>query len=162
MPLPTIGTSYGFDLNGVSCVSAGSCVAVGTVYQGSVRATALYSWDGTNWSGVLGPAPASYANVLNSVACFTRTRCIAGGLFSNVSATGRAYTKTLIVAWNDGAVTLVRSPKLAQRVRQLFGVSCSERAFCIAVGTAETHRRSEPLALVRSDDPLTPGAHAHS
>ena len=53
VPSPSPGNTID-SLNGVSCVSASSCVAVGSNWK-AVAQTLVESWDGSNWTVVASP-----------------------------------------------------------------------------------------------------------
>jgi hypothetical protein len=64
-------------LNGVSCVSAADCVAVGGLTNGSHQALAE-RWNGTRWSTERTPTPAS-GSLLWAVSCPAAADCVAVG-----------------------------------------------------------------------------------
>jgi len=71
-------------LNGVSCVSAISCTAVGFYFgpEGSTQ-TLIESWDGGAWSVVPSPSPGSTLNQLNAVSCISVSSCTSVGSYDN-------------------------------------------------------------------------------
>jgi DNA-binding beta-propeller fold protein YncE len=114
-------------LEGVSCVSANSCIAVGhraeinlgTEVAQSARALAV-SWNGSSWSVQTPPDVPSLGDYLLSVSCSSSSSCIAVGNTSNEE--GLAET------WN-GSEWTIDSPE-----RPLRAVSCAAAGRCIGVG----------------------------
>jgi hypothetical protein len=140
-------------LDGVSCTSATSCIAVGYFTIGSSNYLLAEKWDGTSWKRLeLGLA--SIMGKFTTVSCATVSYCIAvrenggtmlwngtewkggsGGVpFSDVScptttfcmAVGGASSAT----WNGGAWTARTVPA----GYELLGVSCKAVNLCTAVG----------------------------
>ncbi len=134
VPSPSPGTSANA-LYGVSCVSATSCKAVGSLTNSTYRVskTLIESWNGTAWSLVPSPSPGTRSNELYGVSCVPTTSiCKAVGGFSN--DTGATYTKSLIESWNGTAWSVTPSPKPGTTTNYLTGVSCVSATFCQAVG----------------------------
>jgi hypothetical protein len=81
VPSPNGRGSLLNELEGVSCVSAAACTAVG-FYQDSrhVLRTLAESWNGTSWSVVPSPnvGPSS-DNYLGGVSCVSAAACTAAG-----------------------------------------------------------------------------------
>ena len=128
---PTLAPKQGA-FNGVSCVSAGSCVAVGD-YAGN---TLVESWDGTAWSVVPSPTPGSYGG-LSGVECSSARSCVAVGNYSNGTGSGSSILpRTLVESWNGAAWSVVPSP--SPSVAYLYGVSCASARSCTAVGDYAT------------------------
>jgi hypothetical protein len=93
---PSPGTSYNAfnGLNGVSCVSATRCVAVGEYYDGAASLpTLVETWDGTNWSVTPSPSQVPLGNYLNGVSCVSASSCVAVGSYLNGS-----HDQTLVIA----------------------------------------------------------------
>jgi hypothetical protein len=138
-------------LNAVSCMSASSCVAVGSSSRGAgalAYRTLVESWNGSAWSVV--PSPSRFAvNSLNGVSCTSASACTAVGLTYRRTA----EPKTLIESWNGSAWSIVRSPNPAPRSRfgidSLFGVSCISASACTAVGSYQRDSR-KPRTLIES------------
>jgi hypothetical protein len=79
---PATPTGPGDELNGVSCVSSVSCVAVGTTpaTPGGHAETVLGErWSGTSWSIEPVATPPAGSGVLNAVSCPSVTFCAAVG-----------------------------------------------------------------------------------
>src|SRR5919201_345683 len=68
------------ELNGVSCPSAGACVAVGDSSNGSNSVTLAERWNGTSWVIQSTPKPSgATASKLFDVSCTSASACTAGG-----------------------------------------------------------------------------------
>jgi hypothetical protein len=116
-------------LRKVSCVSAGSCVAVGeyVTVEFAIR-TLIESWNGHTWSIVPSPNRGSYSQ-LNDVSCVSATSCQAVGFTNN----GIAF-RTLVESRNGKAWSIASSPNPAPESGLLEGVSCVQVTSCTAVG----------------------------
>ena len=78
--VPTPSTAQPSSLSGVSCVSASSCVAVGTVGTGASIQSLTEQWNGTKLVNRPQPEPpGSVGDQLTSVSCFGPTSCVAVG-----------------------------------------------------------------------------------
>jgi hypothetical protein len=68
------------ELDGISCVSAANCTAVGDSFPTGDVGTLAEHWDGAKWSIVPTPHPAgSPGSELLDVACTSGTKCVAVG-----------------------------------------------------------------------------------
>jgi hypothetical protein len=112
-------------LDGVSCTSSTSCVAVGS-YQPNDQ-TLIESWNGSTWSIVASPNQGTESD-LSAVSCTSSTRCVAVGRYSYSSA-----TQTLVESWNGSTWTVVASPDHSG-YNTLSAVSCISSTSCVAVG----------------------------
>ena len=116
-------------LNGVSCASATTCVAVGysVAFDGSNR-TLVETSQGTVWTVTPVPSPGPSA-MLSGVSCPTSTSCVAVGW------SGDPTRRTLIESWRGTSWSVATNPSpSAARTAYLRGVSCTTTARCIAVG----------------------------
>jgi hypothetical protein len=81
--LPSTGSNIGDALNDVSCASATSCVAVGTIGPFGSSSALVEKWNGTKWSTVTVPSPAGAESTgLSGVSCRTATSCFAAGAYA--------------------------------------------------------------------------------
>jgi hypothetical protein len=119
-------------LNGVSCVSATDCTAVGSV--GNAPETLVESWNGTAWSVVPSPDPGSGDNILYGVSCASATACTAVGVSIQKVTGGGRTSKTLVESWNGTAWSTVPTPDPGNKT--LVGVSCVSATDCTAVGSS--------------------------
>ena len=99
-PVPAGSTTS--QLNGVSCISASACIAVGSFTKASTTRTLAEAWNGTSWTIQSTPVPAgSTTSQLNGVSCTSASACIAVGSFTKAST-----TRTLAEAWNGTSWTI--------------------------------------------------------
>ncbi len=135
-PNPAGATST--SLLGVSCTSKSACSAVGSysASPGAVAATLAERWNGARWSIQRTPSPpATTLPELDGVSCTSRTACIAVGSYVNTADTAAA----LVERWNGARWSIQRVPNPAGAVSTaLFGVSCTSRTACTAVGNLYT------------------------
>jgi hypothetical protein len=128
-------------LNGVSCVSAAACTAVGYFYflnSGTIE-TFVESWNGTKWSVVPSPSPAT-GNFLDGVSCVSVAACTAvGSDYENLQT-----QRTLVESWNGTAWSVVPSPNRPYS-NILDGVSCVSATACAAVGYHGDRRSTRAL-----------------
>jgi hypothetical protein len=120
-------------LEGVSCVSATDCVAVGDNWS-SVEQTLVESWDGTSWTVVPSPNQGTSDNNLNAVSCTSASNCVAVGHW-NSGPTGDVISQTLIETWDGTNWTIVTSPNIGTVANLLTSVSCTGPSTCVAVGS---------------------------
>jgi hypothetical protein len=116
------------ELNGVSCVSASDCVAVGEqagpTAAGTLVSALIESWNGTAWSVVPSPQPGNRA--LYGVSCTSAARCTAVGVnFANPP------NATLVESWNGTRWSITPDPSPGS---EPLGVSCVSPTACTAVG----------------------------
>jgi hypothetical protein len=130
-PNPTGATIS--QLNGVSCTSAASCVAVGN--QGPSNPTALAEvWDGSSWTIASPTFIAGLTNAaLQGVSCQSATSCTAvGSVFSG--AANRRFA--IAERWNGTTWTdLGALSPSGSKLNFLESVSCVTEDDCVAVGT---------------------------
>ena len=84
---PNNGTATNL-LNGVTCVSASQCLAVGFYFNGngSVFQTLIEQWNGTAWAIVTSPNPSVHANELFGVTCPSASECWGAGIHAESGA----------------------------------------------------------------------------
>ena len=127
-PNPTGADSSALD--GVSCATATSCVAVG----GSGFSALAEQWNGTAWTIESPPNPALSGNtVLAAVSCTTATSCTAVG---NYLDTSTGTPMTLAEQWNGSAWAIQATPNPSVG-GVLSSVSCTTATACIAVGQTD-------------------------
>ena len=113
---PTITTTVGFALKGVSCTSAVDCTAVGKTDRGGPL---VEHWDGSHW--LIRPIPGSDIS-LNAASCVSATAC---------TAVGSRNSTPIAERW-DGTKWSLESTLAG--TGELFGVSCPSSTSCFAVG----------------------------
>jgi hypothetical protein len=123
------------DLLGVSCSSPSACIAVGSYRnQAHDELTLAEHWDGTSWSILPTPNPATGSPqsliVLQAVSCTSPSAC---------TAVGNDGAGTLVERWDGTSWSIQPSPNpVSSNSRypeaELSGVSCSSPTACTAVG----------------------------
>jgi hypothetical protein len=144
LPQPP-NSGNGHKADGVSCVQADHCIAVGNNWSLAVhtQVTLAELWNGTSWSVMATPNPPGldegwkderYA-LLRSVSCVSTTDCVAVGYFRD---TGEAV-QPLTERWNGSDWTLVPpATPVAAVMATLENVSCTSASACTAVGYSES------------------------
>jgi hypothetical protein len=133
-------------LTSVSCASANSCLAVGQYYDGITYVALVEHWNGTRWSSMEAPAPATtrlwHDDVLDRVSCPTANWCVAVGRFDvygKPSATFtngvRSYPYAAVYNGSGWASVPTTAIKLADGTGELYGVSCPKVKQCIAASS---------------------------
>jgi hypothetical protein len=137
VPMPT---DSGDQLNGVACVSASACTAVG-IDSGHTLAE---RWDGSSWTIQRTPdAGGASASVLQSVACTSADACETVGFAQPLASD--APTDALVEGWSPGGWTLQSAT--APRASKLSHVACAPSGGCLAAGSTTTSPGfDEPLA----------------
>jgi hypothetical protein len=128
----------GWFLLAVSCTSPSACTAVGgrlALTTQTRTATLAERWNGHTWSIQPTPNPPGHGvKLLNSVACTSRSSCMAvGNEFDPV--TGESLG-TLAERWNGRTWQIVPTfkPAPAGPNASLNGVACTSASACTAVG----------------------------
>jgi hypothetical protein len=127
----------GGQFNGIACMSATSCIAVGT----AGNLPLAEAWDGTSWTVLPTPLPAGAPDGdLTAVSCSSTTACLAVGVTTHA-------TRPLAELWNGTSWIPHRTPHLASASRSgLNGVSCTHTGRCTAVGWQFVKPHQLPLA----------------
>lgn len=116
-------------MNGVTCVSATDCWAVGYTYTGTAFQTLTEHWNGSEWAVVASPNSSELElNVLYDVECLSSTSCWAVGY----SSTGTA-ARSLIERWDGTSWTIVPSSSVST-LDFLWDVDCLSPSSCWAAG----------------------------
>jgi hypothetical protein len=128
---PSTSATQNNYLNGVTCVSASDCWAVGAYSTGSSFQTLILRWDGTSWAIVTSPNTSStQTNWLNGVTCVSTSDCWAVGY----SVSG-GKQQTLILRWDGTSWVIVTSPNTSStQTNYLIGVTCASATDCWAIG----------------------------
>jgi len=130
---PDTGAGDNF-LTGVTCLSASSCIAVGSerTSNTAVLQTLVESWNGSTWSIVASPSRAGTSG-LAGVSCLSASSCTAVG---SGSTSATAASKTLVETWNGTTWSIVASPNnTTGKPNYLTAVSCVTASFCVAGGS---------------------------
>jgi hypothetical protein len=163
MPLPP-GATGAAELNSVSCVSPGNCVAVGSfVYFHPILVAAsvtnVQALVANESDGVWGPAtevqlPAgaytgdAQYGVLESVDCTSAENCVAVGYYLD----GSQDSQAMVAVDTNGVWGQALEPALpAHTIAALSSVSCSGAGVCVAGGEERNASVDDvPIALTES------------
>ena len=111
----------GGSLEGVSCPSTTSCLAVGYTGSGDL----VEHWNGSSWKITTSPRVSTNA-ALRGVSCPSPTSCF---------AVGDTGVKSLVEHWNGSSFSVMASPSSpGSTLTVLNGVSCPSPTSCFAVG----------------------------
>jgi hypothetical protein len=126
--------SVGSSLDGVSCTSPTSCIAVGSsVASGGPYLALAEHWDGSGWTLMTTANPdGTSVNQLGDISCATDASCIAVG-WDNAS--GSYASETLAERWDGSSWTLMTVPS-GPGSTVLTALSCTPPA-CMAVGSTD-------------------------
>lgn len=121
------------DLLGVSCPTAGFCVAVGTYTSDDLQASLAEIWNGTSWTLQSFPVPANSSGAgLTAVSCTSPSFCEAVGSYFDTSA---FMNEAFGAAWNGTSWSLQSTPNPNPGgfgYEQFNTVSCASPTFCEA------------------------------
>jgi hypothetical protein len=146
------GGAKNADLTAAHCFSLTSCEVGGTSYTGSAGLTAsvlLATWNGKAFTPQQSPKLANPAFELTTdISCFAPGLCAAVGENANFT-TASGTIAGFAEIWNGKAWTVTNwaGPKGAT-VAVLFGVSCTSRTSCVAVGGKGTDKSGTAASLV--------------
>jgi hypothetical protein len=133
----TVSVPAQLSLNGVSCVSASDCVAVGQrVTTANRDLTFAEGWNGRRWQVLPQPPSPGSMDSLAAVSCASRSACMAVGSYETITPTKpKPHVQFLNLAelWNGRAWKLLATPEHGTG-NQLTGVSCTAPGRCVAVG----------------------------
>ncbi len=131
VPSPKGATTSG--LHAVSCATTKFCMAVGDYSTSSGQLALAELWSGKAWKDIPAPNPTGTDVYLNGVSCTSETACTAVGQFD-----GTKSRETWAARWSDKkwTTTVEKLPKDAL-YPDLYGVSCTSRPSCMAVGGYE-------------------------
>ena len=121
----------GSSLSGVTCLSASRCFSVGAhAPSQQTSRTLVEQWNGTSWTIVPSPNPASSTmSKLAGIACTGVSECVAVG-----SSSGAEGSATLAEVWDGSSWRIAPSANPASGSGALLGVSCLRATDCVAVG----------------------------
>jgi hypothetical protein len=128
------------ELDGVTCLTATDCTAVGAVNAtiGFTGGTLIERWNGTRWTIVPSPNPVTaHGQTLGAVACSSDSLCFAAG---NEYETHQA----LMEQWN-GTTWSISAPPTGSSQGQFAAVSCLDSTTCFAVGHNDAGPGSQTL-----------------
>jgi hypothetical protein len=127
----------------VSCASTTACVLAGSYVNSSkVEVPLAESWNGTEWTIQLVPAPTGSTRTEGwGVSCTSSSACTMVGKYEDSSGIG----VTLAERWNGTTWSVQTTPNPTEDTETiLFGVSCTSSTACTAVGTAVDTKKEKP------------------
>jgi hypothetical protein len=128
----------GNHLRAVACVASSDCWAVGyAINKAGALVNETLHWNGKKWSSVKVPNPggtgASERNLLDAIACASRSECWAAGFFYNGTA-----TLNEVFRWNGTKWAAASTPNpsgtTAGDDNEIDGVACISASDCWAMG----------------------------
>jgi hypothetical protein len=120
-------------LEGIACVTASNCYAVGAGTTSGGTTSFVLHWNGTTWAGLASAHPGDASSTtLSGVSCSSATSCAAVGSYVNVT---NGVTKTFVVRWNGLGWQNDPSPNQAVERSSFAAVSCVAGPSCFAVGS---------------------------
>ena len=139
VPTPTPGTNPQARFEGISCLSASTCTAVGYFRSGPSLVGLAESWDGEEWTVQPLTTPQG-EGVLTGVSCTAPQTCTAAGYFYNPSELDHGW-RPLVErlsgsSWSVLEIASLEVPANWWRESSLNGISCAEAKACVAVGNA--------------------------
>ncbi len=122
--------SYMNVLEGISCTSPSSCVAVGYSQQkGGPEQTLVETLSEGSWTVTSSPSTGAGNNQLTGVSCSAQGACVAVGYYESTQA-----TCPLIIVLTGSSWAVAKVPGDGAGDNQLNGVSCATDSACVAVG----------------------------
>ena len=137
--IPAPSPSVEGTLEGVSCVAANVCTAVGSYKEasgaGNYKKPLAESRNGSVWTILPVPSPAGAERNVTLKAVSCTAGCTAVGQHTLPAAEGKPWEMRTLVEYWDGAKWAVQaSPDSSLGVESYSGVSCSSAITCTAVG----------------------------
>ena len=158
LPTPNPAGALEARLESVSCASATECIAVGYVKTGAEAfSTLVERWDGTSWTIVSSPNPASLPkHYLRSVSCVSASECWAvGQSVPTATEQGEGKAPSAFAERFDGEAWSLHA--LPEAPENLASVSCSSASWCLAAngkaGTALQRWDGTSWASVNATSP---------
>jgi hypothetical protein len=131
------------ELEGVSCVSASSCTAVGSYVEAEHRVTLAEHWNGATWEALTTPNPSgTEGSFLESVSCPTSSECTATGYYE---AKGKHDT---LAEHEKGSTWSIEKTPTKGTIANLASVACVSESECTAVGSYISGEPGERSSLV--------------
>jgi hypothetical protein len=132
-------------INGVSCVAGrpGVCLVVGQ--DGTLTASHDYAalWNWSKWTLLKPPdVPSSTLDQLDAVSCISAVQCVITGHYVS---TRLFHGLASVLTWNGRSWAIGKVPAAPKSTDDwLYGVSCTSKSFCLAVGDYLTHGTGQP------------------
>jgi hypothetical protein len=119
-------------LGDVSCVTAKSCVMIGSATTSAGARTVVDTWNGAKWTMHAAALPAGLAETgFYGLSCVSASHCVAGG----TSISKSFAVLPLLATWNGKVVTLMTAPApKGHGFATITDVSCVSATRCVAAG----------------------------
>ncbi len=118
-------------LDGVSCPSAGDCIAVGRTFRNAKFVSLAEHWNGRKWSPQKAATPGGVlGSQLTGVSCSSGSACAAVGIESVASGPSGIAEKWNGKRWVPHPVDIPAGAKSSVLTR----VSCNSAVACMATG----------------------------
>jgi hypothetical protein len=143
-PSPSPAGATSSILLGVSCASAGACVAVGDYHNGSGQPIAFAeTWNGSAWVVQAANPNGALESYLLGISCPSATSCTAVGTY--VDSSGNQLG--LVEYWNGSSwLQITAGTPFGSTQITLQGVACTSAKVCTAVGYYDNFGTDETLA----------------
>jgi hypothetical protein len=133
------------NLFAVSCISAKTCMAVGSYDHAAAPTGTPFAelWNGQAWTIKTAPSPGGDNSSLIGVSCVSAHYCVAVG-FTIIGGHNNAYSEV----WNGKTWRIKPTPRPKRTTYSDLGaVSCRTATFCMATGNYQVHNSSKSRAL---------------
>jgi hypothetical protein len=141
-------------LHGMSCSTAGGCLAVGEHERTSGTFAAFTErWTGTRWAVLDTPSPSgSGYTALSAISCVSTGRCSAVGTYFDHSGSFVPLSET----WTGTTWRILSNTPSSTRpsgISYLLAVSCTESFTCLSTGSSGDPANLDILTRVRHGSP---------
>jgi hypothetical protein len=127
LPTPDPAGSPYAKFSDLACPRADRCIAVGWSASGTNLRSLVELWDGTRWTVVRTPTPAtSTSSVLTAIDCVDLTHCYAVGIYQKGTPTEHAFSES----WDGAGWTIVPIPLGSSDVSASCAISTQQRSVC--------------------------------
>ena len=141
-PAPSLVNEMDVMLDGVSCASEKSCLAVGAYGPNELfpDGTLAEAWNGAAWRVVSKVTGSYFYDELLADSCTSASACVAVG---TAGETGFGPSVTTAARWNGKRLMHLSTANPRER-SSFAGVSCTSSSECVAVGTMSKHDGGDP------------------
>jgi hypothetical protein len=142
-PQPAATSPVTFD--GISCLNAASCMAVGEYRTPALTSyTAAEQWNGEAWRLLSTRTPSDLNDGLSGVSCVSARWCMTVGAYLNAEDEQR----TLAELWNGHSWQALPTPSPGLPGSYLAAVACPSQKQCLAVGGVSDQGKVTAMAEV--------------
>ncbi len=124
-------------LQGIDCVSATLCVAVGAEIVQGRTVPLVEMWNGNQWTKAASPSAGTVESSLSAVSCMSTTDCIAVGDWQNTNP--KATSELFAESWNGTRWSITPMPvNPGDDTNTLTSIACTSGGTCFAAGKYST------------------------